>query len=73
MNEYTPELAYLRRLMVIVEGNYNEAVTAAAIDALIYERRSIIERQNALILSAKQQRQVEAAAETSKKTKEAPV
>lgn len=72
MNEYTPELAYLRRQMEIVEGNYNEAVTPAAIDALIYEHRSIIERQNALILSAKQQRAMEAA-ETSKKIKEAPV
>ena len=69
MNEYTPELAYLRRQMEIVEGNYNEAVTCAAIDALIYERRSIIERQNALIISAKQQRQAEAVA----KIKEAPV
>lgn len=67
MNEYTPELAYLRRQMDIVEGNYNEAVTSSAIDALIYERRSIIERQNALILSAKQQRAMEAAAKTSKK------
>ncbi|MPM24399.1 hypothetical protein SDC9_70881 [bioreactor metagenome] len=73
MNEYTPELAYLRRQMEIVEGNYNEAVTSAAIDSLIYERRSIIERQNALILSAKQQRAMEAAAETSKKIKEASV
>jgi len=67
MNEYTPELAYLRRQMDIVEGNYNEAVTSSAIDALIYERRSIIERQNALIVSAKQQRAMEAAAKTSKK------
>jgi hypothetical protein len=47
-------------------------VTSASIDALIYERRSIIERQNALILSAKQQRAREAAAETSI-IKEAPV
>ena len=64
MNEFTPELIYLRRQMEIVEGNYNEAVSSPAIEALIYERRSIIERQNALILSAKQQRS-EAAAKTS--------
>ncbi|HWP80271.1 MAG TPA: hypothetical protein VN446_06470 [Candidatus Acidoferrum sp.] len=63
MNEYTPEIIYLRRLMEIVEGNYSEAVDSAAIDALIFERRSVIERQNALILSAKQQRSMEAAAE----------
>jgi hypothetical protein len=67
MNEFTPELSYLRRQMEIVEGNYNEAVTSAAIDALIFERRSIIERQNALIQSAKQQRAMEAAAKSSEK------
>jgi hypothetical protein len=67
MNEFTPELSYLRRQMEIVEGNYNEAVTSAAIDALIFERRSIIERQNALIQSAKQLRAMEAAAKSSEK------
>ncbi len=38
---FTPELIYLRRQMEIVEGNYNEAVSSPAIEALIYERRSI--------------------------------
>ncbi len=53
---YDKEMRGLRALMYGVECNFNETIDEAALDAIIYERRSIVERQNALIRAAKKER-----------------